>query len=215
MIDHIAGLRPSTSVDESGALIPGAPRTYREHYARTFEEQTAHGARDSARPIAPAPGADRDPMMIMGGTHRFAALMHIMQSGDLGNIDPAAVVGRNGETIQELFELYQAGHVGAHNAEDCFTPGKARELVESLRQHGYVTDVETAQRTGAQDSMTAERIDSFSPVNLVPYQEGMEHEPIQDKLERFLFFVEHGRRPTGAEWREDNARREERRRNRR
>ena len=104
-------------------------------------------------------------IMLQGGHHRFAALMHIVESGDLGNVDLDAVVGRNGESVRELHQMWREGRITSGNNRDHFRVSKAEGIVESMREHGYITD--SADAPDAVTAMGSGRIDDQSGVNLI------------------------------------------------
>ncbi|MBT3221858.1 MAG: hypothetical protein HN348_22505, partial [Proteobacteria bacterium] len=77
---------------------------------------------------------------LQGSTHRFSALMHIVESGNLGEkLKLTDSVGANGESLADLYEMWRNGQIGAQNAPDAFHDYKANAIVESIRENGYVT----------------------------------------------------------------------------
>jgi hypothetical protein len=83
-----------------------------------------------------------------GSTRRFAALMHVHQSGDYGEggLGPDTVVTENGMTLDQLYVAWREGRLSATNGE--FDATGAAGLVESLRQHGFVDSVDRARELG-------------------------------------------------------------------
>lgn len=139
---------------------------------------------------------DQNIPTLHGGTHRFAALMHIMESGELGAVKPTDVVGINGETVRELYDMYKAGII--HTTNGVFNAGKAKRLVPLIRQHGYITDPEKAKSLRLEGR--AGRIDDsgydIHPVNIVFDKEQV---PLLNDLQKgdFHEFVSSGKsRPT-------------------
>ncbi len=142
-----------------------------------------------------AAGPSRD---LQGSTHRFTALMHIVESGQLGKLKLSDVVGAQGETVAELYTLWRRGEIGAQNAPDCFDPAKARDMAESIRQHGYISSREQALAAGLIDPANRDEIHA---INVLPSEQSGETTPIHQKVIGWQDFVLGGNKPrTQAEW---------------
>ncbi len=140
-------------------------------------------------------GPSRD---LQGSTHRFTALMHIVESGDMGALRLGDVVGARGETVGQLYELWRRGEIGAQNAPDCFEPAKARAMVESIRKNGYVTDSAEAQARGLIDPANRGEIHG---INILPADESGQTTSIDHKVHGWQDFVLGGNKPRSlAEW---------------
>jgi len=142
-----------------------------------------------------ASGPSRD---LHGSTHRFSALMHIVESGQLGKLKLSDVVGERGETVAQLYELWRKGEIGAQNAPSAFDPDKARGMAESIRKHGYIKTREQALAAKLIDPANRDEIHGIDI--LMPDKSG-ESVPIHKKLDGWQDFVLNGKKPRSqSEW---------------
>ena len=140
-------------------------------------------------------GARRD---LQGSTHRFTALMHIVESGQLGKLKLSDVVGAQGETVADLYGMWRRGEIGAQNAPDCFEPAKARAMVKSIRDNGYITDQAQATKAGLVDPANRGEIHG---INVLPAELSGQTTAIDRKVHGWQDFVLGGSKPrTLAEW---------------
>lgn len=121
-----------------------------------------------------------------GGTHRFAALIAIVESGNLGAIKLTDVIGVNGETVEYLYNEYKQERIQTTNIH--FDPRVARPLIALLRQHGYVTDLKQAQELGLKkyDESPVRSSEDIGRVNIL--YNGPYAPPLQS-LKRFEAFI--------------------------
>jgi len=138
-------------------------------------------------------GVARD---LQGSTHRFTALMHIVESGDMGKLKLSDVAGAQGETVGQLYELWRSGKIGAQNAPDCFEPAKAREIVDSIRKNGYITD-----ESQAGDLIDPAARGEIHGINVLPEADSYQDVAIDHKVRGWQEFVLDGKAAMGRdEW---------------
>jgi hypothetical protein len=118
--------------------------------------------------------------VLSNSTHRFAALMHIYESGDFGTggLTPSTVVGRNGETLEQLYQMYRRGEIASTNAPNSFRPAHAAGIVEDIRERGFISSQAEAERLGI---ATGDQRDRYSPINVEPVEEGQDPGPDIDQ----------------------------------
>jgi hypothetical protein len=135
---------------------------------------------------------------LQGSTHRFTALMHIVESGELGALKLTDVVGAGGETVEQLYTMWRRGEIGAQNAPDCFEPDKARAMVQSIRKNGYITDQAKAAEKGLVDPANRGEIHG---INVLPADRSGQDTSIDAKINGWQRFVLSGGKPRSqAEW---------------
>ena len=123
-----------------------------------------------------------EPRSVRLGTHRLAAILRIVNEGDLGALRMTDVVGCHGETVQDLVNLYRACRLRTYGGQSRFEESNAREMVQSIRQHGYVSDAAAARATGDIGSFYK---DEIGPIETVLGRE----DPLFDSDPRVRDFV--------------------------
>ena len=143
-----------------------------------------------------AESGETRPWTLHGSTRRFAALMHIYESGDFGTggLTPNTVVGANGMTLAEVYQSYRRGEIGCTNAV-LDTVGAA-ERVQDIRNHGWCHTPELLTAAGLDPNSGG--FDGPGHLNIVPGSQIPREEAIDDTLgfERGMrAFVERGHVP--------------------
>ncbi|MEL6349974.1 MAG: DUF4157 domain-containing protein, partial [Myxococcota bacterium] len=177
-------MRPPTA--DSGIDVPAPEAPQAAPVLRSVERDDE--VRVSETDIPP-----EERMTLHGSTRRFAALMHIYESGDFGEggLTAQTVVAENGMTLEAVYNAYREGRIGCTNS--VLNTRRAQELVESIRRSGWVADAETARRAGIDPDDGG--FDGISQLRLLPAGERSTEHSIDETLgfERGIrHFVENG-----------------------
>jgi hypothetical protein len=80
------------------------------------------------------------------GHHRLAALLHIVESKDLGALKLSDVVGSTGQTVEEVHKLYREGRLLL--GQPGISYDKAKLYVQLIREYGFAINTAEAERRG-------------------------------------------------------------------